>query len=186
MVQGRMSDPKAAEVLAFWRGAGPAAWFRADPVFDGEVRRRFEPLHLHAAARKLDDWAKTADGLVALLIVLDQFPRNMYRGTAHAYATDPLARMFARGAIERGLDQAVDADLRGFVYLPFEHSEHVEDQALACALFEQLGDPEMLKWALLHREIIARFGRFPHRNAALGRETTEKEARFLAEGGFAG
>ena len=124
------------------------------------------------------------------MILLDQFPRNLYRGTAHAFATDPLARMFARAALAAGHDQATEALLRRFFYLPFEHSESLADQELGVELCAALqadsGDEETMKFAIVHRDIIARFGRFPHRNAVLGRETTPEEQEFLDEGGFAG
>jgi uncharacterized protein (DUF924 family) len=145
----------------------------------------------HAAARgEYDAWAKTAEGALALLILLDQFPRNLYRKSAHAFATDPKARGIARAAIAEGFDRQVEPLLRPFFYLPFEHSEDLADQEACVALCERLaqetGDEETLKWARLHLDIIARFGRFPHRNAVLGRTTTPEERAFLDEGGFAG
>jgi uncharacterized protein (DUF924 family) len=142
--------------------------------------------------RKYDAWNQTAEGALALLILLDQFPRNLYRGTPHAFATDPLARMFAREAIAAGHDQdpSIPLELRRFFYLPFEHSESLVDQEFSVQLFATLqadtGDEESMKYALIHRDVIARFGRFPHRNPGLGRETTEAEQAFLDEGGFAG
>jgi uncharacterized protein (DUF924 family) len=173
-------------VLRFWREAGAERWFRKDDGFDAEIRARFEAAH-HAAARgELAAWEDDADGALALLLLLDQFPRNMYRGSAHAFATDPLARAIAARAIERGFDRAVKTPFRLFFYLPFEHSEDPRDQARATALIEAIGDTELAKWAKLHADIIARFGRFPHRNACLGRSSTEAEKQFLAEGGFAG
>ena len=127
---------------------------------------------------------------MAHLLLLDQFPRNLYRGSAHAFATDPLARSIARGALDAGFDQQVEPILRPFCYLPFEHSEALEDQDRAVALFEAhdaaTGDISSLEWAVRHRDIIRRYGRFPHRNAALGRKTTAEEQAFLDEGGFAG
>lgn len=137
-----------------------------------------------AAARKLDAWMETAEGALALLILLDQFPRNMYRDTAHAFATDPLARSFARRAVAAGYDQAVEPAMRAFFHLPYEHSETLGDQEEGVRLMA--GDAEQVKWAILHRDIIQRFGRFPHRNAALGRNTTPDEQAFLDGGGFAG
>lgn len=174
------------DVIHFWREAGPAKWFGKDARFDEAIRLRFEPVH-HAAARgEYAAWAETADGALALLILLDQFPRNLWRGSAHAFATDPMARAIAHKAVRRGFDQQVEEGLRLFFYLPFEHAEDVQEQALSMELFATLGDPEYLKYAKLHQDIIVRFGRFPHRNACLGRETTPVEQAFLDDGGFAG
>lgn len=174
------------DVLIFWRDAGPKAWFAKSDAFDASIRTQFESLH-HAAARgELGVWEETADGALALLVLLDQFPRNLYRGTAHQFATDPLAHGIANRAIARRFDQEFDKDLRAFFYLPFEHAEDSADQARCIALFETTGDPELVKWARVHADIITRFGRFPHRNASLGRQTTEAETEFLAGGGFKG
>lgn len=132
----------------------------------------------------------TAEGSLALLILLDQIPRNVWRGTAHAYATDPLARAFCERALGAGHDRRTANDLRVFYYLPLEHSERLEDQdrceRLVVDWVAQGGDPDFLKWVRVHRDVVARFGRFPHRNAALGRETTAAERAFLEAGGFAG
>jgi len=177
---------KPADVVSFWIEAGPKAWYKKSQAFDAEIRRRFEALHFAASRGELDDWAGTAEGALALLLLLDQFPRNLFRGSPHAFATDPLARNVAQAAIERGFDTQVDAQLRQFFYLPFEHSEHMEDQDHSLALCAASGDAELLKWARIHRDIVSRFGRFPHRNACLGRATTEAEQAFLDEGGFAG
>jgi uncharacterized protein (DUF924 family) len=178
------------DIIGYWRDAGPKQWFAAKWAFDEAIRLKFEPVH-HAAARgEYDAWAKTAEGALALLILLDQFPRNLYRKSAHAFATDPKARGIARAAIAEGFDRQVEPLLRPFFYLPFEHSEDLADQEACVALCERLaqetGDEETLKWARLHLDIIARFGRFPHRNAVLGRTTTPEEQAFLDEGGFAG
>lgn len=174
------------DVLDFWREAGPKAWFAKKNAFDDAIRIRFEALH-HAAARgELTAWENTASGVLALLILLDQFPRNLYRSSAHQFATDPLARSIASRAVARGFDQAFEKNLRGFFYLPFEHSEDPVDQARSIALYEAMGDPDLTKWAQLHADIITRFGRFPHRNACLGRESTAEEQAFLASGGFKG
>lgn len=178
------------DVMGFWLSAGPNQWFAAKPAFDQAIRLKFEPVH-HAAARgEYDHWAGEAEGALALLILLDQFPRNLYRRSAHAFATDPKARAVARAAIAEGFDRAVDAKLRPFFYLPFAHSEDPGDQDASVALCEALGketgDDDTLKWARLHRDIITRFGRFPHRNPMLGRATSAEEQAFLDEGGFAG
>jgi uncharacterized protein (DUF924 family) len=180
----------AADVVSYWTAAGPKKWFAKSQTFDEALRLRFEPTH-HAAARgEYMAWRDTADGGLALVLLLDQIPRNLYRGSAHAFATDLLARSIAREAVERGFDQAVEPVLRPFFYLPFEHSESIEDQDRSVALFEAhdaaTGDVSSLEWAVRHRDIIRQFGRFPHRNAAFGRETTPQEQAFLDEGGFAG
>ena len=179
-----MTDVTPSELVSFWRDAGPERWFKKDEAFDAEIRSRYETAHMAAARRELDVWAETSEGALALLLLLDQFPRNMYRGTAHQFATDPLALRMAVAAIEAGHDAATEPELRSFFYLPFEHSESLADQERAVQLTSF--DPEALKWAVIHRDIIARFGRFPHRNAALGRDTREDEAAFLAAGGFSG
>jgi len=179
-----------ADIVEFWRAAGPGRWFEKDDGFDAAIRLKYEPTH-HAAARgQYDRWIDSADGALALLILLDQFPRNLYRGSAHSWATDPLARHVATEAIDCGHDKRFEPALRTFFYLPFEHAETLADQDRAVALFEAMktetGDEGSLKWAIQHRDIIARFGRFPHRNRALGRETTVEEQAFLDGGGFAG
>lgn len=184
------TDLAPSEVIEFWRQAGPKAWFGKNAEFDARIRERFEALHFAASRGEFSRWAKTAEGALALLILLDQFPRNMFRGSGHAFATDALALSIARRAVDQGLDQQVEPALRPFFYLPFEHSERLEDQdrsvALCTALREAAGDEDTLKWAKLHRDIIVRFGRFPHRNPCLGRVTTPEEQAFLDEGGFAG
>ena len=176
----------AADVLDFWRSAGPDKWFKKDAAFDAEIRGRFLAAYENAAQGGLAAWEATHDGALALLIVLDQFPRNMFRNSARAYAADPLARGVAERAIGRGFDQRVPVRERAFFYLPFEHSESMADQERGLALFRTTGDADLVKWSELHADIIRRFGRFPHRNAILGRISTAEELRFLAEGGFAG
>jgi len=173
------------EVIDFWRKAGPERWFSKDDVFDSAFHDQFRELHFAAARRELDHWAEHANGSLALLILLDQFPRNCFRGTAHMYATDPLARYYATKAVEAGHDEQVDPELRVFMYLPFEHSENIADQYRSVELTLLL-DESYMKYALEHRDIIQRFGRFPHRNPLLGRETTPEEQAFLDSGGFAG
>ncbi|MBN9074250.1 MAG: DUF924 family protein [Rhizobiales bacterium] len=178
-------DARALALTQFWREAGEDAWFRKDEAFDTDLRGRFLDLHYAAARRELDAWSDHAEGSLALMILLDQFPRNCFRGTAHMFATDPLARHFAGKAIEAGHDLAIEEALRVFIYLPFEHSEVMADQERSVALCEA-NCRGYLEYAVEHREIIARFGRFPHRNPALGRETTAEERAFLDQGGFAG
>lgn len=181
-----MTAATAAEVLAFWRDAGPPKWFKKDIAFDTDIATRFCATYNAAATGRLADWEATADGALALLIVLDQFPRNMFRGDAKAFVTDATARAVAVRALARGFDQQTAAAERLFFYLPFEHSEAMADQELACALFRALGNADLLRWAELHADVIRQFGRFPHRNAILGRTSTEAEVAFLASGGFAG
>ena len=176
----------AAEVIRFWADAGPDRWFKKDDAFDAEIRRRFLATHEAAAAGRLADWERTAEGALALLILLDQFPRNMFRGSARAFATDPQARAVTAAALLRGFDAQVPPNLRAFFYLPFEHSEAMADQDRGIALYTAAGDADGLKWAKIHHDIITRFGRFPHRNAVLGRATTADEQTFLDDGGFAG
>ena len=174
------------EVVAFWQAAGSDAWFTKDDAFDATVRARFLPTYEAAAAGRLSQWETSAQSALALVIVLDQFSRNMFRGSARTFAADPLALAVAERAIERGFDLRLPAQERSFFYLPFEHSESMADQERCCTLFRAMGDAELLKWAELHTDIIRRFGRFPHRNAALGRATTIDEQAFLNDGGFTG
>jgi uncharacterized protein (DUF924 family) len=174
------------EITAFWREAGPKKWFARDDALDAEIRQRFEPLHLAAARGELNDWAETPQGALALILLTDQFPRNLYRGSAHAFATDPLARGVAAQAVEAGHDKQVAPELRVFFYLPFEHGEDMADQDRSLALIEALGDKLYTDFAVLHRALIVRFGRFPHRNACMGRTSTAEELDYLANGGFAG
>ena len=174
-----------ADVVGFWDAAGPQRWFRKDEAFDEAFRQRFGPLHERAAQGELDPWGRTADGALALLILLDQFPRNAFRGCARMYATDPQARRIARQAIAAGLDLQVPERLRNFMYLPLMHSEDAGDHALCVRKTEALGG-DAHRFAQHHATIVERFGRFPHRNAVLGRQSTAEEAQFIAQGGFAG
>jgi uncharacterized protein (DUF924 family) len=179
-----IASPEA--VLKFWRDAGPDKWFKKDAAFDDAIRQQFLATCEAAAKGGLADWEATPEGACALTIVLDQFPRNMFRDSTRAFAADPMARAVADRALARRFDQNVDLGERQFFYLPFEHSEELSDQERCCALFRASGDTDQLKWAELHADIIRRFGRFPHRNAALGRVTTPEEQAFLDSGGFAG
>ena len=175
----------ASEIVRFWRDAGPKLWFVKDETFDGRCRA-FENEH-HAAARgELSHWEMDAEGALALLILLDQIPRNIFRKSPHAFAADGLAQAIALRALDRRFDAATETDLRFFFYMPLEHAEDLALQDRCVTLFTNLGNPEYLRFAVLHRDIIARFGRFPHRNAILGRKSTSEELVFLAEGGFAG
>jgi uncharacterized protein (DUF924 family) len=177
--------PRSADVIDFWRAAGPKQWFRKDAAFDREIEARFLGVHEAAAAGHLSDWEATPDGALALLLLLDQFPRNMFRGGARAFATDPLARAVADRAIAHGFDAGAPSAERIFFYLPFMHSENLADQERSLALGRQ-DDGGSEKYAKIHADIIRRFGRFPHRNAILGRVTTPEEQAFLDAGGFAG
>ena len=177
---------EAAEVVDWWRAAGDRReWFARRPAVDRAFRDRFLPLHEAAAAGECDDWIVTPEGALALMILLDQFPRNAFRGTARMYATDARARKLAREAEARGHLARLDPDLRLFLALPFSHSEDPADQDIALRLNRRLGQP-WIYHAEGHRDIIRRFGRFPHRNPILGRTTTPEEARFLKNGGFRG
>ena len=174
---------RPADVLAFWRDAGPSKWFNGGADFDAECRHRFLDAHHAAARRELADWMDDAEGALALLLLLDQIPRNVFRGSAHAFATDGLAREFAGSAIDAGFDRRADPALRLFFYLPFEHSEDIADQDRSLQLFTAMGDADYTDYARRHRDAIARFGRFPHRNAALGRTSTPEERAWLDAGG---
>lgn len=180
-----VTNTTAAQVVDFWRDAGAARWFRKDEAFDAQFRERFLATHEAAARGELNDWRDSANGSLALLILLDQFPRNSFRNTARMFATDAMAREVARAAIDAGFDRQIAAEMRAFMYLPFEHSESVADQDRSIELTAGL-DNETKRYAVMHRDIISRFGRFPHRNAVLGRVTTPDEQKFLDEGGFAG
>lgn len=179
-------QPRSDEVVEFWRAAGAARWFAHDDAFDAECATRFLDAHHAAARREFEDWMDDALGALALLILLDQIPRNIFRDSAHAYATDGLAREYAQRALDAGFDGQVEPGLRAFFYLPFEHSEDLADQERSLFLHRALPGKGADRWARLHHEIIRRFGRFPHRNAALGRTTTVEEQAFLDSGGFKG
>jgi uncharacterized protein (DUF924 family) len=181
-----MSQVTPAEIATFWRNAGPERWFEKDEAFDLAIRQRFLPLHEAAARGGLVSFEDSAEGALALVILLDQFPRNMFRGSPQAFLTDPLARDVAKRALARGFDRAIDATLRQFFYIPFMHSETLADQDLCVQLCEALGEAGILRYATVHRDVIAQFGRFPHRNRLLGRDTTTDEQKFLDGGGFAG
>ena len=181
----RAPSEAAAEVVGFWRQAGPSMWFAKDADFDRRFREAFLDAHEAAARDDLDHWMTTPEGALALLLLLDQFPRNAFRGTPRMYATDAAARRIAAAAIDARHDQATPRDLRTFFYLPFGHSEDVADQERSVALCHFLGSPDAAHSAR-HRDIIKRFGRFPHRNPILGRNMTAKEQEFLDQGGYAG
>ena len=172
-------------VVDFWREAGPKLWFAKDGDFDRRFRARFLDLHEAAARGELSDWIPTPTGSLALAILLDQFPRNAFRGTSRMYATDLLAREVAGVAIAAGHDAGVDPDMRLFLYLPFGHSENLADQLLSVELGKRLGEPNLSR-ARRHCDIVKRFGRFPHRNPILGRAMRPEEQQYLDEGGYSG
>jgi uncharacterized protein (DUF924 family) len=176
----------ATEIVRFWEEAGPAKWFAKDEAVDADIRARFLGLHEAAARCELAGWEGTAEGALALLLLLDQFPRNLFRNSAHAFATDALARRIASEALEQNFDWQVGEKLRAFFYLPLMHSESIVDQKHCLALCDRPGLEENFKFAKEHLDIIQRFGRFPHRNAMMGRITTAEEQAFLDSGGFAG
>lgn len=175
-------DDWVTNVLAFWFGeVGSQRWFAKDEALDATIRERFSRLHEGLAAAKQRPQADSPRAMLAAVIATDQFPRNMYRGTPRAYASDDVALQWAREAVDRGLDSAMAAEERQFLYMPFQHSEVRADQARSVQLVGSLGEDEWTKYALAHRDIIERFGRFPHRNAILGRTSTPDELRLLDE-----
>jgi uncharacterized protein (DUF924 family) len=179
-----MSDIR--HILEFWFApANKPFWFKKEPAFDDEIRRRFEAVHEQAAAGRFAAWQNTPEGALALCLCLDQFPRNLYRGTPRAFATDAKARAVADWAVDRGFDLHFKSDdERTFIYLPFEHSEEIDDQHRAVELFRtRCSDPDLLRYAVLHRDVIERFGRFPHRNPILGRRSTPEEEDYLMQPG---
>ncbi len=182
----KRSETLPEEIIRFWREAGPKRWFEPDEGFDAEIRDRFLAVHEQAAAGELADWALSPQGALALLLLLDQFPRNMFRKTPRAFATDPAARLVARRSIMAGYDRKVEKELRTFFYLPFMHSEELADQELCLTLYRHNGDEDGAKWAEIHLDAIRRFGRFPHRNEILGRESRPEEIAYLEGGGFRG
>jgi len=181
-----LANAKAGEVLKFWQEAGVSAWWRKDADFDAEINSRFGELHTKASNRDLDDWRKDADSCLALILILDQFSRNLFRDDAKTFAQDEYGLELAKYAVKNGYDDKVPEDIRGFFYLPYMHSEKLDDQE-ACVELIRASDIEgSLKSAIEHRDIIARFGRFPHRNRVLDRTTTREEREFLDGGGFSG
>lgn len=185
---------ESQDVLDFWFSeSARTRWFEKDPGFDAEIHRHFGAAVRQAAEGRLDDWAETPESCLALVLLLDQFPRNIHRDSPRAFATDPKARAVADKAIARGFDRRLPQDWRIFLYLPFEHSEALADQHRAVALVRQLAEGQegdartqalnYLDYAVRHEQVIARFGRFPHRNAVLGRPSTPEEEDFLKQPG---
>ena len=181
-------EPRAAAIIDFWFGPAPAVsrpeWFKADATFDQKIVSEFGDDYAQARAGECDSWQRTAPGALALVVVLDQFPRNMFRGSARAFESDAPARVVADMAIAAGFDRAVSPTQRIFFYLPFEHAEDVEMQDRSLRLITALaqeGFPRFADYAERHAAIIRRFGRFPHRNALLGRHSTPEEQAYLKE-----
>ena len=174
------------DVLAFWfEQTLPAQWFQVSPEFDAKIRERYEEPHEKAAMGIFDDWRTDSDGCLALCILLDQFPRNMYRGTAKAFATDSKALVVSKFAVSKGFDQVLTPVKRRFLYLPYEHSEHLNDQRKCVELFEKMkkDDPLGYDYAIKHLKVIEQYGRFPHRNKILGRMNSPEEEEYLAQSG---
>lgn len=182
-----MGSVQPTDVLQYWFGRDRRDWFAKNPAFDAEIRERFLDLHERGASGGLASWQAAPASCLALVIVLDQFPRNLFRGSARAFATDELARAAASAIVDRGWDRGLTPDERMFAYLPFEHSESLADQERCLALMREISvfpeTADMPKWAEAHLVIIRRFGRFPHRNAALGRASTPEELEFLNQPG---
>ncbi len=167
-------------ILTFWFDElTPQQWFTKDPELDRTITERFKELHAHVAAGEYDEWVDTPEGALALVLTLDQFSRNMFRDTPEAFACDDAALRYAQAAIERGFDQQLPERQRSFLYMPYMHSESPVVHEEALRLFSALGNDENLKYELLHKHIIDRFGRYPHRNAILGRPSTPEEEAFL-------
>lgn len=180
-----MKDTKN-DILAFWFDEiSPSQWFQTNADFDAEIIKRFSQDYQFARDGVYEGWQNTPDGSLALCILLDQFPRNMFRGSPKAYETDNQILLIAKNAIAHGHDKLLEPMRRWFLYLPYEHSENINDQKACVALFEEIKDEDPLgyDYALRHLEVIERFGRFPHRNAALGRDNTPEEEEYLAAGG---
>jgi uncharacterized protein (DUF924 family) len=173
--------PAIADVLTFWF-ADPDRWWKKDPAFDAEIRDRFLPLHDGIERDERDDWLETPRGALAYVIVLDQFSRNMFRGSARMFESDARALAAARAALDRGMDGSLSRDERMFLCMPFMHSEDIVDQDRSVALFASMPQGQS-RFAEMHRDIVRRFGRFPHRNALLGRPSTAEELEFLKQPG---
>ena len=172
------TDP--GEILDFWFSDEVSKrWFDSTPAFDRRLRRDYEVLWQRACRNELDRWRQSADGCLALVILLDQFPLNMFRGQAESFASEAQSREVARAALERGFDRELPVERRAFLYMPFMHSENLADQQLSVELYSQPGLEKNLRFARHHRDLVARFGRFPHRNAALGRTSTPAEVEYL-------
>ena len=178
--------PTPNDVLDFWFSAGPKKWFAKDDAFDDTIRERFLALHVKAVNGSIEEWADNPVATLALIIVLDQFSRNLHRNSPLAFANDDKALGLSQSLIAKRRDIEFPMDVRLWIYMPFQHSEDLEIQDRSIALFETIDDPENLRFAHIHRDIILKFGRFPHRNEVLGRTSSVEELQFLADGGFSG
>lgn len=179
-----MTPVQPGEVIGYWfETLSPEAWYGAPPDVDAEIARRFGPVYETLSEAVPDDWLRSPQGRLAAILVLDQFPRNIHRGTPQAFRSDEKALMLAKDAIAAGADMELPPEQRAFLYMPFQHAENLEDQRRSLELFGSLGNANNLDFAVRHYEIIARFGRFPHRNAILGRASTPEERAFLKEPG---
>ncbi len=174
------------DVIKFWEEAGEDRWFTKNAAFDGTLTVRFKEAVKDAQAGAYDHWAETAEGALGLVILIDQFSRNIHRGSPLAFAGDARALKTAKAAVAKGWHRAFPAPLAQWFVMPFEHAEDLDAQRQAVALFNTMGLSEMAHWAQIHLDIIAQFGRFPHRNAVLGRTSTPEEIAFLKAGGFSG
>ncbi len=175
--QGSGQDAWDDEVLGFWFGLEPEQWWKADPALDEQIRERFGNLRADKRQLPAESFLDDARTALAAVVLFDQFPRNMFRGLAEQFSTDPLALAVAWQAVQRGLDEQLSKTERGFLYMPFQHSENLDDQRQSLLLFTALGDDDLLSFASKHHDIIAKFARFPHRNAVLGRQPREAETK---------
>ena len=181
-----MTSTTPADIIAFWTNAGWDRWYTKNDAFDAEIKARFFDTYEAARDGKLASWEDSDNGTLALILLLDQFPRNLFRNDPRAFATDAVCCALAKRAIARGVGDRVDPDMRQFIYMPLMHSEDMADQEHCCALFRATANADNIKFADIHADIIRRFGRFPHRNAVLGRDTTAEEQAYLDAGGFKG
>lgn len=178
---GALAIERQDEILDFWFGLEPEQWWRPDPELDAEIRERFEELWAEQRDLHPSEFLGSAEEALAAVILFDQFPRNMFRGHADQFSTDPLALAVAKGAVDKGYDDGLGPDRRAFLYMPFMHSEDLADQRRSLLLFTALGDSEKIDFARKHHDVIERFGRFPHRNPVLGRKSTVEEKAFGLE-----
>jgi len=168
------------DILTFWfSDKVEPLWFNSTPEFDSELKEQFEELYVAALAGNLSDWQNSAEGSVALVVILDQFPLNMYRGSPESFGGEAKAREIAKDAINKGFDSQINDVQKAFLYMPLMHSENIDDQDLSVSLFEAAGLKENLRFAKHHRDIVKRFGRFPHRNKILGRTSSQAELEYL-------
>ncbi len=177
---------ESTSVLEFWLNARPKTWFSKSDEFDASIKQQFGALHEKAAANELSNWESEPESALALILILDQFSRNLFRNDARAFAQDALGLNIAKNSISQNFDASVDPSLKQFFYMPLMHSESILDQRHCVRLFHAANMPDNLKYAILHRDIIERFGQFPHRNSVLGRPTSPAERSFLDGGGFSG